>query len=400
MPLPLSRGRLWEDPDTPPSVSTPSRLYLVSSLGCLYEEAVSRLRASQVLGLAGQGDLQGRGAPLAWLLLSTQEDVFMFDTAALGEEGWSYGLRTLLQDAGLTKVTHDCRALSDCLWHRHQVLLAGVWDTMAADIVFLSRAVHRGLLPRYSRPQAALLWDYLGVREDHIAFPRVRRDHLAWDQRLWLVRPLPGHIPLAAARSVLYLAGLYSLLRAATLQPFHRAVAVLNSEVRDQEAATMVTDTDLVSRRLLGLLPNWDSSQYLRLLDSRRFTVEGNFLHNNTGNPDPGLIYSKDCMHTTTPGFPAFQSILEAGKEEHVVTMRGLPFRATEEEVVEWFSPVARCLSARIEREDGRPSGEALATFSTAGEARKARAKHGQLMGARYIELADGGRFNSRPLDY
>ena len=185
------RERVWRDQDTPPQIVTPSRLYLVEEVGEVFEEAVARARAAPLLGLAAEGELLGRGEPLAWLLLATNEDVFMFDVQALGEQGWRFGLRTILQDAAQVKVAHDCRALSDCLWHQHEVRLAGVWDTMAADMVFVTATVQFGLLPRYTRSQAHLLRDYLGVDDLHLAFPRYRRAHLSADLARWRERPLP-----------------------------------------------------------------------------------------------------------------------------------------------------------------------------------------------------------------
>ena len=313
------RERVWRDQDTPPQIVTPSRLYLVEEVGEVFEEAVARARAAPLLGLAAEGELLGRGEPLAWLLLATNEDVFMFDVQALGEQGWRFGLRTILQDAAQVKVAHDCRALSDCLWHQHEVRLAGVWDTMAADMVFVTATVQFGLLPRYTRSQAHLLRDYLGVDDLHLAFPRYRRAHLSADLARWRERPLPEHLLLIAAREVLYLPCLHALVRAATLQPFHRAVALLNSGVRDRDApdaAAAAGEAHQVPAAVLAELPTWDSEAGARRLD-KIFLVDGDFVHNNVGNPDPVLIFSKDSMHQAMVGEPAdmepFASTLHQG---------------------------------------------------------------------------------------
>jgi len=53
------------------------------------------------------------------------------------------------------------------------------------------------------------------------------------------------------------------------------------------------------------------------------------------------------------------------------VKMGGIPYRATVDEIIDWFQPEARCASARILRNrDNRPSGEAIAEFDTEDEAR------------------------------
>ena len=300
----LIRERVWADQDTPPQILTPSRLYMIHKMGDMFEEAVARVLEAKLVGLGGEGGLLGRAMPLPWLLITTRDDVFMFDVQALGDEGWRYGLRTVLQDPQVTKVTHDCRPLSDCLWHQHGVKLEGVWDTMAGDLVIHADWVHRGFLSRYTRSLAHLVIDYLGVRDDHFSFPRYRRARLAVDQAGWVQRPLSPHLELEAARGVLYLPSLYSVVRAATMQPFHRAVAILNTHVRDKDdpdAASLAFETHLIPGRLRGVMPSWERDQPARKLQEKGFLVEGDFVHNNVGNPDPVLVFSRDSMHLAAP---------------------------------------------------------------------------------------------------
>ena len=199
------RERLWADQDKPPAILTPSRLYLVDQVGDVYEEAVARVRAAGLVGVSAEGGLLGRACPLAFLLFATREDVFMFDVQRMGVEGWQYGLRTVLQDPKLLKVLHDCRQLSDCLWHQHNVRLAGVFDTMAGDMVYISNNLLFGLLPRYTRSQSHLVRDYLGVEDDQIAFPRYRRAKLSEEHEVWRARPLAQNLQLLAARGALHL---------------------------------------------------------------------------------------------------------------------------------------------------------------------------------------------------
>ena len=81
-------------------------------------------------------------------------------------------MRALLEDGGVLKVTYDCRALSDCLWHRHIVQLEGVWDLLVGDTVFMTSSPQAVLLPRYTRSLAHLLKDYLGLPDTFLPFPR------------------------------------------------------------------------------------------------------------------------------------------------------------------------------------------------------------------------------------
>jgi len=76
------------------------------------------------------------------------------------------------------------------------------------------------------------------------------------------------------------------------------------------------------------------------------------------------------------------------GDEQHIIKMRGVPFKATEMEIAEWFASHATCQDINIMYgPDGRPSGTAEVTFATAADAKAAMGKHRQNMGSRYIEL-------------
>ena len=72
----------------------------------------------------------------------------------------------------------------------------------------------------------------------------------------------------------------------------------------------------------------------------------------------------------------------------HIVHMRGLPFRVTEQDIAEWFSSVADPIDVMIHfNNDGRPSGEADCMFASEGDATRALAKNKQNMQHRYVEL-------------
>ena len=76
------------------------------------------------------------------------------------------------------------------------------------------------------------------------------------------------------------------------------------------------------------------------------------------------------------------------GGGRHIIHMRGLPFRVTEQEIAEWFSSVADPVDVMIHyNHDGRPSGEADAMFASESEARRALQKNKQNMQHRYVEL-------------
>jgi len=81
-----------------------------------------------------------------------------------------------------------------------------------------------------------------------------------------------------------------------------------------------------------------------------------------------------------------------SGATNHVVHMRGLPFRVTENDISEWFSSVVDPVSIDIQfNNQGRPTGEADVYFENASDATKAMTKDRQNMQHRYIELFNDG---------
>ena len=72
------------------------------------------------------------------------------------------------------------------------------------------------------------------------------------------------------------------------------------------------------------------------------------------------------------------------GRGNHVVHMRGLPFRVTENDIAEWFSSVVDPVEITIQyNNQGRPTGEADVYFDNEADAKKAMSKDRQNMQVR-----------------
>ena len=68
--------------------------------------------------------------------------------------------------------------------------------------------------------------------------------------------------------------------------------------------------------------------------------------------------------------------------------MSGLPFRATEQEMKDFFLPNAKCKSIKvILNRDGRPSGDAIASFEDEESLQSAMEKDREHLGSRFIVL-------------
>lgn len=72
---------------------------------------------------------------------------------------------------------------------------------------------------------------------------------------------------------------------------------------------------------------------------------------------------------------------------DYVVHMRGLPFKATDDDITNFFSPIVPVRIYREYGDDGRISGEANVEFASFQDAQAAMQKNRDLIQHRYIEL-------------
>ena len=80
---------------------------------------------------------------------------------------------------------------------------------------------------------------------------------------------------------------------------------------------------------------------------------------------------------------------------DYCVKMSGVPFRATEQELKEFFRDAEEPLSVKvILNRDGRPSGDALAEFDSEEAVNKAMSKDRECMGSRYVILTREGNYD------
>ena len=76
-------------------------------------------------------------------------------------------------------------------------------------------------------------------------------------------------------------------------------------------------------------------------------------------------------------------------QKENCIRMSGLPFKASEKEMRDFFLPNAECVSVKvILNRDGRPSGDAIACFNTHRDVEAAMKKDREHIGSRFIKLS------------
>ncbi|XP_065696212.1 piRNA biogenesis protein EXD1 isoform X2 [Patagioenas fasciata] len=152
--------------------------------------AVLQLQQQCVVSVAGEGVNLSRYGKLSWLEVATKSCIFLFDIFLLGPQAFKNGLQMVLEDKNILKVMHDCRWISDCLFHQYSVLLFNVFDTQENPDMWFLRPfpasllealalkamylllLHSSLMDSLMSDLTAVVHDYLNVyrtgSEDHL----------------------------------------------------------------------------------------------------------------------------------------------------------------------------------------------------------------------------------------
>ncbi|ETE69047.1 Exonuclease 3'-5' domain-containing protein 1, partial [Ophiophagus hannah] len=109
------------------------------------------------------------------------------------------------------QVIHDCRWLSDCLFHQYGIVLSNVFDTQVADVLRFSMETGGYLPHRISTLQECLM-RYLRLPDKCISFLESKEQVMEEDPEVWFVRPLPPVLLNILALETVYLLRLRLLL--------------------------------------------------------------------------------------------------------------------------------------------------------------------------------------------
>lgn len=153
-----------EDSQSMDSIAT--KFIFINQADNRYYEAISDLKKNSHIGLGGEGAELGRKCKLSILTMSTPLQIYIFDVQALQDNGFECEIKQLLECSDITKITHNSRKISDCLFHKHGVKINKVFDTQAADIIIQKQK--NGSFPPEVRSLQDCLSTYLGLKEHTI----------------------------------------------------------------------------------------------------------------------------------------------------------------------------------------------------------------------------------------
>ncbi|XP_056410994.1 piRNA biogenesis protein EXD1-like isoform X2 [Hyla sarda] len=179
---------------------------------------IKHIQCQSVIGVASTGSNLCRHGSLYSLQVSTKIHVYLFDIALLGPNIFKCGLKAVLEDKSIVKVVHDCRRLSDCLFHQYGIVLNNVFDTQVAD-VYLFHTATGGFLPKRANSLEDCLTKHLNMDPCKILFLSKTHD-IVKDNLLWSLHPLPLPLQKALALEASYVLSLHTPMAKAMMADF------------------------------------------------------------------------------------------------------------------------------------------------------------------------------------
>ncbi|KAK2152561.1 hypothetical protein LSH36_325g02115 [Paralvinella palmiformis] len=261
-----------------------------------FNEAIIHIEKQNIIGLSAEAIDMGRNGCLCWLAIATNDDRFIFDIIQLGDECFNLGLSAILQSGNIQKVVHDCRRLSDLLYHKYNTDLVNVFDTQVAYVIIYHNK--NGRYPHYVEPLANLLHLTLNLNPNLIHFSKIRMSNALDDQRIWCRRPATQKMLRAIAKNVMHLIKLRLALLELMLADFVRGVDIYLSCLRDTD------DSDIFNNQM--------DSQHILPLEFAKLQIRSPLSYRDNSYFDrngfrenivrlPGLSpYNTDsqCVHT------------------------------------------------------------------------------------------------------
>lgn len=114
-------------------VSISKKYIFINQVDNSFHEALEDLNQYSYISVSSDGASMGRKCKMPFLVMATPQQIYIFDIEVMQYHAFDGGLKKLLESEHPKKIVHDCRKLSDCLYHKHNVKLTSVFDTQVSS---------------------------------------------------------------------------------------------------------------------------------------------------------------------------------------------------------------------------------------------------------------------------
>lgn len=200
-----------------------SKKYIyINQVDQTFHEAINDLNQYNYVAVSTDGANMGRKCKMPFFVISTPQQIYIFDIQVLQYHAFEAGLKKILEDDTPKKIVHDCRKLSDCLYHKHNVKLKSVFDTQVGDLIISKNKT--GRLPNNVKSLSECLNNHLGLKHNTV------------QEKLDIVkcteRPLANSIKEVLAKNICYLHRLSEMINDEMMLPFVRGVECFVENLR------------------------------------------------------------------------------------------------------------------------------------------------------------------------
>ncbi|XP_047545799.1 piRNA biogenesis protein EXD1-like [Vanessa atalanta] len=203
-------------------IKTSKKYIYINQVDHGFHEAINDLNQNNYIAVSTDGANMGRKCKMPFLVISTPQQIYIFDIQVLQYHAFEAGLKKILESENPKKIVHDCRKLSDCLYHKHNVKLNSVFDTQVGDLIISKNKT--GRLPNNVKTFSECLNSHLGLKQNNI------------QEKLDIVqcteRPLSTGIKEILAKNICYLHRLSEMINDQMMLPFLRGVECFVENLR------------------------------------------------------------------------------------------------------------------------------------------------------------------------
>ncbi|XP_073965884.1 piRNA biogenesis protein EXD1 [Choristoneura fumiferana] len=206
-------------------VNISKKYIFINQVDNSFHEALEDLNQYSFISISCDGASMGRKCKMPFLVMATPQQIYIFDIEVMQYHAFDGGLKKILESEHPKKIVHDCRKLSDCLYHKHNVKLTSVFDTQVGDLIIQRNK--QGRLPETLKSLSQCLNTYLGLQTNTI------------EEKLDIIqctkRPLSTSIKQTLAKNIAFIHRLSEIINEEMMLPFVRGVECFVENLRSSD---------------------------------------------------------------------------------------------------------------------------------------------------------------------
>lgn len=213
-------------------LSSPPKATLIDNFDDSFIEACNDVMAQKVISMVFDGRTINRFGEISLLTIGTRNMIYLFDLHILGEDAFTNGLSSIIENQNILKVCHDVRMVSDCLQPKYNVQPINIFDTQVADAFIYKNENNQ--FPENVSSLTDCILNHLRLKEDDITFEYEKKKLIIEKKNILTNRPLNKEYQKICAMEAMYLRELRTIMMEKLLADFLHGVDIYLNDFREQ----------------------------------------------------------------------------------------------------------------------------------------------------------------------